>query len=496
MTVPQIPVCGSIPFPPVVAPAWRPTTDSTFHAEKSSLAGTSKNRRPNALHGCWHGECGLQAAADAAGGPDPEEGLPPVEHGRPFQTRRRREMKAMLKLGALAVAAVLAPAGGAAAAGAISDGVVRIGVLNDRSGIYADMAGEGSAVAARMAAEQFKNKVAGAPIEIIVADHQNKVDVGASIARKWYDSDGVDLITDITNSGVSLAINALMKDNNKLFLNNSASGALSGKGCAPRAVQWQYSAYSASAHAVSKEMIDSGMNTFFVIAVDYALGKSITATFTNAVESMGGKVVGVVNHPLNTGDMSSYVLQAQASGAKGILMANAGSDLGNTVKAARDYGLVPGVTLIAAALTTDVIDSFGFDVMQGVQMLSQFNMYRNDDAKAWVQEFIKRHGKSPTSLQAATYSEVLWYLKAVDALGTDDAEKVMAWLKAQTINDVFADNGKVRADGLMSHDMYLVKVKAPGESKGPGDYFNVLQVLTGDQANIPLSQSDCPLVKK
>ena len=394
----------------------------------------------------------------------------------------------------LALAGLVAGTQGAGAQ--VSDNVVRIGVLNDRSGIYADMAGEGSAVAARMAAEQFGNSVAGAPIEIIVADHQNKVDVGASIARKWYDSDGVDLITDITNSAVSLAINELMKENDKLFLNNSASGALSGKGCAPRAVQWQYSAYSASAHAVTKEMVEGGMDSFYIIAVDYALGKSITETFTNAVEGIGGKVVGVVNHPLNTPDMSSYVLQAQASGAKAILLANAGSDLGNTVRAARDYGLVPGVTLLAAALTTDVVDSYGFEVMQGVQMLSQFNMYRNDEAKAWLNAFIERHGTSPTSLQAATYSEVLWYLKAVDATGTDDAETVMVWLKEQTINDVFADNGTIRDDGLMSHDMYLVQVKAPDEVEGPGDYFNVLQVLSGDEANIPLSESECPLVQK
>ena len=394
-------------------------------------------------------------------------------------------------LGSLTLAATLLAG---AVQAQVSDGVVRIGVLNDRSGIYADMAGEGSAVAARMAAEEFGGTVAGAPIEIIVADHQNKVDVGASIARKWFDSDGVDLITDITNSAVSLAINELMKDNDRLFLHNSASSAIHGKGCAPRSVQWQYSSYSASAHAVSQEMIDAGMKKFFVIAVDYALGKAITETFTQAVEAKGGEVVGVVNHPLNTPDMSSYILQAQAAGADAIMMANAGSDLGNTVKAAWDYGLMPDTTLLASALTTDVIDSYGFDVMQGVQMLSQFNMYRNDEAKAWLNAFIERHGKSPTSLQAATYSEVLWYLKAVEATGTDDADTVMAWLKEQTINDVFADNGTIRDDGLHSHDMYLVKVKAPDEVEGPGDYFNVIQVLSGEEANLPAAEGGCPLV--
>lgn len=393
-----------------------------------------------------------------------------------------------------AVVALAASAANAADA-KISDNVIRIGVLNDRSGIYADMSGEGSAVAARMAAEEFGNSIDGVPIEIVTADHQNKADIGASIARKWYDADGVDVITDITNSAVSLAINALMKDNDKLFLDNSASGALSGKACAPRAVQWQYSAYSSSAHVVTKQMIDDGMNTFFVIAVDYALGKSITDTFTSAVESMGGKVVGVVKHPLNTADMSSYILQAQASGAKAVLLANAGSDLGNSVRAAREYGLVPGVQLLAAALTTDVIDSNGLDVMQGVQVLSQYNMYRNAEGKAWLEKYIKLQGKPPTSLQAATYSEVLWYLKAVKATGTDNADTVMAWLKQQKINDAFADNGQIRDDGLMSHDMYLARIKAPSESTGPGDYYNVIKVLSGDEANIPLSESECPMVR-
>lgn len=377
-----------------------------------------------------------------------------------------------------------------------SGGVIRIGVLNDRSGPYADMSGEGSAVAARMAAEEFGNKVNGIPIEIVTADHQNKADIGVSIARKWYDQDGVDVITDITNSAVSLAINALMKDNRKLVLHNSASAMLSGKGCAPRALQWQYSAYAASSKVVTPAMIKAGMGTFFIIAVDYALGESITGTFTKSIEGMGGKVLGVVRHPLNTPDMSSYLLQAQASGAKAILLANAGTDLGTSVRQAREYGIVPGVQLLAAALTTDVIDSVGMDTMEGLQMLSQFNMYRNEEAKAWLNAYRKRTGAPPTSLQAATYSEVRAYLKAVQAVGTDDPDKVVEWMKTQTINDAFADNGRVRDDGLFSHDMYLVRVKAAAKSAGPGDYFDVLDVLPGDVANIPLSESECPLARK
>ena len=216
----------------------------------------------------------------------------------------------------------------AEAKGTFSDNVIRIGVLNDRSGPYADMSGEGSVVAARMAAEKFGNKVQGMPVEIISADHQNKPDIGLAIARKWYDADGVDVICDICNSAVSLAINELVKSRKKLFLDNSASSALSGSACATRAIQWQYSDYAAAHNVVTKKLIDGGMDTFYVIAVDYALGQSISKVFKAAVQQNGGKIVGEVAHPLNTPDMSSYLLQAKASGAKAVMLANAGSDLG------------------------------------------------------------------------------------------------------------------------------------------------------------------------
>src|SRR5437870_4660471 len=216
-----------------------------------------------------------------------------------------------------------------------SDGVIRIGVLNDRSGPYADLSGEGSAVAARMAAEEVGNKVLGVPVEIVVADHQNKTDIGAGIARKWYDADGVDVIVDIANSAVSLAINGLVKDRKKLVLHNSASADLTGKACTPRSAQWQYSVYAAASNVVPKEMIDGGMNTFFIVAVDYALGESITSVFKAAVQRAGGKIVGEVRHPLNTTDFSSYLLQARASGAKAVMLANAGADLVTSVRQAQ-----------------------------------------------------------------------------------------------------------------------------------------------------------------
>jgi branched-chain amino acid transport system substrate-binding protein len=377
-----------------------------------------------------------------------------------------------------------------------SDGVIRIGVLNDRSGLYADMSGEGSVVAARMAAEKFGHKVLGVPVDIVAADHQNKPDIGLGIARKWYDADGVDVIIDICNSAVSLAINELVRDRKKLFLDNSASAALSGKACATRAIQWQYSDYAAASSVVTKDMIDGGTNTFFVIAVDYALGESISNTFKAAVQRAGGKIAGEVRHPLNTPDMSSYLLRAKASGAKAVMLANAGSDLAGAIRQAREFGLTPGVQLLAAAMTTDVIESNGLDVMQGVQLVSQYNIYRDAVSIAWAKEFSARHNrKVPSGLQAASYSGVLNYLKAIESVGTDDADTVLAKLKETTINDVFSTNGHIRADGLMSHDMYLSRIKAPGESKGTGDYFNVLKVLPGDVANVPLAESACPLVR-
>jgi len=239
------------------------------------------------------------------------------------------------------------------------------------------------------------------------------------------------------------------------------------------------------------------VDTFFIIAVDYAMGVSITNTFKAAIQRLGGKILGEVRHPLNTADMSSFLLQAQASGAKAVMLANAGSDLGTCIRQARDFGLTPGIQLLAGAMTLDVIESNGLAVMEGVQVVAQYNIYRDEEAIAWAKEFSARHrGRVPSSLQAASYSEVLSYLKAIDEVGTDDADIVVAKLKEMTVNDPFALNGHVRPDGLMSHDMYVSRIKGPTETKGPGDYFNVLKVLSGEVANIPLSDSACPLVKK
>jgi branched-chain amino acid transport system substrate-binding protein len=335
------------------------------------------------------------------------------------------------------------------------------------------------------------------PVEIVTADHRNKPDIGAAIARKWFDADGVDVIVDIANSAVSFAINGLVKDRNKLVLHNSASTDLTGKACNAHAVQWQYSVYAAASNVVTKQMVDGGMNTFFIIAVDYALGESISRDFKAAVSRAGGKVVGEVRHPLNTTDFSSYLLQAQASGAKAIMLANAGADLVTAATQAQEFGLTPKVQLLAGALTKDVVRSAGLKVMQGMLTMTWYEMYRDASSKAWALKFAQRNsGKTPTELQASTYSAVRTYLKAVQDVGTDDADTVMTKLRQVPINDAFAANGHVRPDGLMSHDMYQVRIKTPSQSVGEGDYSNVLKVVKGDDANIPLAQSECPLVKK
>lgn len=402
---------------------------------------------------------------------------------------------------ALCVSCALTLAFGAAPASAqapkISDGVIRIGVLNDRSGPYADLSGEGSAIAARMAAEEFGNKVKGVPVEIVTADHQNKTDVGAAIARKWYDADGVDIVVDVAHSAISLALGAVVKDRNKLVISTSASTDITGKACTPHALQWLYNAYSTAANVATKDDIAKGMNTFYIIQVDYALGQAVAKVFETGVTARGGKILGKVTHPLNTTDFSSYLLQAQSSGAKAVLFANGGADLANAAKQAREFGLAGKQTLLAGAMTTAEIEASGLEAMQGLQAVSFYEWNINDKSKAWAQAFAKRNGgKLPTGPQAATYSQVLHYLRAIDAIGTDDADAVLAQMRKMPVNDAFTSTGKLREDGQLVHDMYVIRVKKPSESTGKGDYSNVIQVVPSDQAFQTLAQSECPLVKK
>ncbi|HSW18361.1 MAG TPA: ABC transporter substrate-binding protein [Ramlibacter sp.] len=393
----------------------------------------------------------------------------------------------------LALAAAAAPAQNITA----SDNVIRIGVLNDRSGPIADVSGEGSALAARMAAEEFGNRIRGVPIEIVVADHQNKTDLGVSIARKWFDADGVDAVVDVAHSAVFLAVAALVKDRKKLLMGSGGSTEITGKQCTARSLQWLYNAHATTANVVTRENIAQGMDSFYIVAVDYALGVSMAKAFKTSVAANGGKIVGEVIHPINTTDFSSYLLQAQSSGAKGVLFANGGADLSNIVKQAREFGVPPKQQMLAAGLTTSEIESAGLAAMQGLQAVSFYEWNLNDRSRNWARAFAARHGgKLPSGVQASTYSEVRHYLRAIEAAGTDDADAVLAKMRAMPVDDAFASNGKLREDGQMVHDMYLVRIKGPSESTGKGDYTKVVQTLPGDRAFQTLAQSECPLIRK
>jgi len=404
-------------------------------------------------------------------------------------------MKQLLKI-ALVIGALVAGSAYAQST-RFSDGVIRIGVLNDRAGPYADLSGEGSAVAARMAVEEFGGKIRNVPVEIVVADHQNKTDVGAAVARKWYDADGVDLIADVAHSGISLALATLVKDRKKLVIHTSASSDITGKSCAARSLQWLYNSYSTAANVITKEDIDRGINSFYIISVDYAMGAGLSKVFRGSMNLKGGKVIGEVSHPLNTTDFSSYLLQAQASGAKAVLLASGGADLGNVTKQAREFGLVPKQLMLAAALTTSEIESNGLSAMQGLQSVSFYEWNANERSRAWARAFQAKHGgKFPSGVHAAVYSQVRHYLNAVEAAGTDDADAVLAKMREIPVDDAFATKAKLREDGQMVHDMYLVHVKSPTESTSKGDYTKIAQVIPGDRAFQTLAQSECPLVKK
>jgi branched-chain amino acid transport system substrate-binding protein len=401
------------------------------------------------------------------------------------------------KLMALGLGLVFATSAATAQTAKFSGPTLRIGVINDASGPNAALSGEGSVIGARMAAEEFGNKVLGVPIEILSADHQNKADIGGGIAKKWYDVDGVDAIFDVSNSAVSLAIAELVKTRKKLVFHNSGTTAITGAACTPHSIQWMYNGFATTSNLVTKQDIDAGLDSFYIIAVDYALGKAITDAFKSAIVPKGVKVVGEVRHPLGASDFSSYLLQAQASGAKAILLADGGQDLATAVKQAAEFQISPKMRLFAAAMTTSEIEADGQAVMQGVREVSFYEWNRDERARKWAEAFAARSGgKLPVGSQAATYSQVRAYLKAVQEAGTDDADAVLKKLRSMRIDDAFATNGHLREDGQMVHDMYIVEVKSPEQSKAKGDYTAILQTIHGDEAFQTAAQSDCPTFKK
>lgn len=399
------------------------------------------------------------------------------------------------KIKALAILACGVLFGAVAVQAQTLDRPIKIGVLSDMSGPYADQAGLGSVEAARMAIEDAGGKIGGQPIELVSADHQHKTDVANSIVRHWFDVDGVDVIVDIPNSAVALAMQQLAKEKNKIALYaTAATTELTGKQCSPNGIQWVYDAYS-NAAGLAKALVAQGDKSWFFLTVDYALGISLQAEATKAITALGGTVVGSVRHPLNNPDFSSFLLQAQASDAKVIAFANAGSDTINSVKQASEFGLTKNHVIVAPLVYISDIHSMGLQMAQGLTYIEGFYWDMNDDTRAWSKRFFERRKSMPTMTHAGVYSAVSHYLKAVKAAGTDDTQAVLAKMREMPVNDFFSRGGTIRKDGRMAHDMLLVQVKSPQESKYPWDYYKVLATLPADQAFRPLSESECPLVK-
>ena len=390
-------------------------------------------------------------------------------------------------------------AGAGMAQAQISGNVVKIGVLSDMSGLYADIGGPGSVVAAKMAVDDYlKASKSQLKVEVVSADHQNKPDVGSSVARKWYDSDGVDMIADVPTSSVALAVNQVSKEKGKAFVNSGAgSSDLTGKDCSPNTVHWTYDTWML-AHATGSAVVKNGGDSWFFLTADYAFGQALERDTSEVVKASGGKVLGTVKVPLATQDFSSFLLQAQSSKAKIIGLANAGGDTINSIKQASEFGIVKGGQKLAGLLVfISDVHGLGLDKAQGLNISQTFYWDLNDQTRAWSKRFASANGgKYPTAVHAGVYAGVLHYLKAVDAGKTDDGTKAIAKMKEMPTDDVLFGKGSIRADGRKIHPAYLFEVKKPSDSKGAYDYYKVLQTIPADQAFRPIDQGNCPLVAK
>ena len=381
------------------------------------------------------------------------------------------------------------------AAGAAKADTLKIGVLSDFSGPYADVVGEGSVVGAKLAAEDMGGNVLGMPIEIIQADTQNKPDQASAIARKWYENEGVDVIIGGSSSAAGLAIQEVAREKQRVFLiTDSASSDFTGKACSPFGIHFSYDTY-ALANGTALAMVKQGGKSWFFLTVDYAFGYALQRDAAKFVEAAGGKVLGEVRHPLNANDFSSYLLQAQQSKADVIGLANASTDTVNAIKAAGEFGVVEGGQKLAALLMhiTDV-EALGLKSAHGLVLTESFYWDLNDKTRAWTRRFMALHNKPPTMTQAGAYAGVLHYLKAVKETGGKDATAVVAKMKATPVNDMYNDNVQIRPDGRVLHTMYLMQVKSPEQSKYPHDDYIVLAKTPGAEAYRPMSQGGCPLV--
>lgn len=395
----------------------------------------------------------------------------------------------------LVSAALLAATAIPASAAGISDSKVKIGILNDQSGVYADFGGKWSFEAAKMAVEDFGGTVQGAPIEVITADHQNKPDIASNIARQWYDTEQVDTIMELTTSSVALAVRGISTEKKKIDLVTGAATAdLTGKACSPYGFHWAYDTH-ALAVGTGGALVKQGGDTWFFLTADYAFGYSLEEQTSNFVKSQGGQVLGAVRHPLGTTDYSSFLLQAQSSGAKVVGLANAGLDTANAIKQAAEFGIVAGGQRMAALLfTLAEVHGLGLEAAQGLTLTESFYWDRDDESRKFGQRFFDKTGRMPNMIQAATYSGVLQYLKAIDKAGTDETEAVAKLMHEMPVEDVFARGAKVGANGRLISDLYLMEVKKPSESTKPWDYYKVLATVPGDEAYIKPAESGCPLV--
>ncbi|MDF3605964.1 ABC transporter substrate-binding protein [Paracoccus sp. DMF-8] len=378
----------------------------------------------------------------------------------------------------------------------VSDGVVKIGILNDQSGVYADFGGKYSVAAAEMAVEDFGGKVLDAPVQVINADHQNKPDVASNIARQWYDTEQVDAIMELTTSSVGLAVQALSLEKKKITINTGAATTeLTGPACTPFGFHWAYDTH-ALAVGTGGAIVDQGGDSWFFLTADYAFGYALEGSTSEVVTAKGGTVAGSVRHPLATTDFSSFLLQAQSSGAKVIGLANAGLDTQNSIKQAAEFGIVTsGQRLAALLFTLAEVHGLGLDVAQGLTLTESFYWDRNDESREFATRFKERTGMMPNMNHAGTYSAVMSYLKAIEAAGTDETEAVAAKLHELPVSDAFTQTGKVGPNGRLISDVYLFEVKSPDESTGEFDYYKLLATIPGDQAYADPAQSGCPLVQ-
>ncbi len=373
---------------------------------------------------------------------------------------------------------------------------IRIGVLTDMTGVFSDSIGPGSVVAAQMAAIDAGGAALGRPIEILSADNQNKADIGSALARQWYDRDGVGMIVGLDNSAVALAVEKVAKDRNALAMAIAvATNDFTGKFCTPTAMSWNYDSYALT-HGIARALVARGLDTWFFISVDYAFGAALESSATEAVIGAGGKVLGAVHHPIDAGDFSSYLVAARASGAKVVALATGGGDMTNAMKQAAEFGMKQaGQTMVPLLCNLMDIHSLGLQAAQGMTLMTSFSWNRTVETRAWSQRFFVQRHVMPTMNHAAVYSSILHYLRAIAATGTTDSGAVVAKMRATPVNDIFTTNGHLRDDGRLVHDMFLVRVKRPEDSKGAFDYEEVLQTVPGSQGFRPEAEAGCPAGK-